>query len=112
MSEHDEKFKLKSEASRRANALLPEVTHIYKGHRGYVLQRPNYVSKLQGEIKNNELNADGKPRMSKEELDKKVLEGREHPAKIPTIKLVRIELCCGLREAMDYCNKIWYPRNV
>lgn len=108
MSEHDEKFKLKSEANRRAYDLLPEVTHIYKGHRGYVLQRPNYVNKLQGPIKFNELNADGKPRMSKEDLDKKVLEGKDHPAKIPTIKLVRIELACGLKEALDYCNSIWY----
>lgn len=108
MGPHDEKFKLKSEANRRAYDLLPEVTHIYKGHRGWVLQRPNFVEKLQGEIKDNTFNADGKPRMPIEELRKKIMEGKEHPAKIPTIKLVRIELSCGLKEALDYCNKIWY----
>lgn len=107
MSEHDEKFKLKSEAKKRANDLLPEVTHVYKGHRGYVLQRPNFVNKLQGEIKNNELNADGKPRMSKEELDKKIIELHQGGSRILAVKLARIELCCGLREGLDYCNKVW-----
>jgi hypothetical protein len=109
MSEHNEKFKLKSEAFKRAYDLLPEVTHIYKGHRHWVLQRPNYVEKPKEfeQSYNDELNADGKIRMSKKELDKKILEGKDHPLKIPTIKLVRVELCCGLKEALDYCNNIW-----
>lgn len=54
-----------------------------------------------------ELNADGKPRMSKEELHKQIKELHIGGYKISAVKLVRIELCCGLREALDYCNKVW-----
>lgn len=112
MAQYDEKFKLKKDAIRRAYDLLPEVTHVYKGHRGYVLQRPNALSerelanKLVGEPKTGKLNADGRPRMSKEELDKQIMEFWNNGTKIPAVKLARIELCCGLREGLDYCNSV------
>lgn len=109
--QYDEKFQLKKDAMRRAYDLLPEVTHVYKGHRGYVLQRPNAVckdfNKLEGEPKtNNELNADGKPRMAIEELNRQIKEFWNNGTKIPAVKLARIELSCGLREGLDYCNKV------
>lgn len=54
------KFKTRKEADKFCYQMFPIVTHIYKGHRGPVVQWDE-------EIK-SPLNADGKPRMSKEEL--------------------------------------------
>lgn len=112
MDKYDEKFQLKKDANRRAYDLLPEITHIYKAHRGYVLQRPNTIckdfGKLSGEVKIGGLNADDEPRMPKEELDKKIKEFYKTGNRISAVKLARIELCCGLKEGLDYCNSVAY----
>lgn len=104
-----EKFATKREANRFCYDKLPVVTHMYKGHRDWIVEWDGTnEAKIVGEPKfDNEINADGKPRMSTEELNKQIVELHKDGSRISAVKLVRIELCCGLREGLDYCNKVW-----
>lgn len=105
-----EKFNSKKEANRFCYDKLPIVTHLYKGHRHWIVEwEGTDETKIIGNVKFNELNADGKPRMSVEELNKQIKELSN--MKISAVKLARIELCFGLKEGLDYCNKVWNESN-
>lgn len=103
-----QKFKSKKEANRFCYDKLPTVTHLYKGHRSWIVEwEGTDETKIVGEVKDGKLNADGKPRMSVEELHKQIKELYKDGARISAVKLARIELCCGLKEGLDYCNNVW-----
>lgn len=61
---------------------------------------------------NEEINE--KPAIKKlttEELHKQIKIFYKRGARIPAIKLVREQLDLGLKEALDYCNKVWNETN-
>lgn len=87
-------FKTMKEA-KEFQKTLTITSRTYKGHRKIMVQY---------ELEENN-NVDDKQRMSTDELNEQIK--FLYDRKIQAVKLVQIEFACGLKEALDYCKKVW-----